>query len=124
MSDQNEQSEDVPEVGSDGLLGAGLRMQKWEPETNQRVLRRVGKTGEEASELLKVLQRIIIQGYSGSDPETGETNQESLTKEIADVYAQLDETVEALELNEQFIESRRQVKRGYMKDWEAHFQGT
>ena len=96
-------------------------MEKWTPETDGATLRRAGKTAEEASELIKVLQRIIIQGYGGRDPETGEPNEDALAEEIADVYAQLDETVKAFNLNPDFIARRRDHKRELMRQWEAHF---
>ena len=97
------------------------RMNKWVPETDPAILRRVGKTGEELAELLKVTNRIVIQGYDGVDPETDVPNQVSLTREIADVYAQLDETVERLGLDANYIEVRRKIKRGYMQEWEEMF---
>lgn len=96
-------------------------MSKWEPETDPKTLRRCGKTGEELAELAKVLNRIVIQGYHAEDPETGEANAASLTKEIADVYAQLDETVRTFGLDEPAILRRRATKRGQMQEWESFF---
>ena len=101
--------------------GQRIRMSKWEPETDPRILRRIGKTGEELSELLRVIQRMIIQGYHGVDPETGLPNEDAMLKEIADVYAQLDETVDTFGLDILAIEERRKLKRGYMREWEAYF---
>lgn len=98
-----------------------MKMNKWEPESNPKILRRVGKTGEECSELLKVINRIVIQGYDGIDPDTAEHNSAALTKEIADVYAQLDETVENLNLDAEFIATRRAEKRSQMQEWESYF---
>lgn len=93
-------------------------MSKWMPETNPSILRRIGKTDEEIHELGKVLARIIIQGMAGVDPSTGVPNRAALTDEIADVYAQLDETVEMFELDSLQIQLRRKVKREQMKEWE------
>lgn len=94
---------------------------KWDTETDPKTLRRCGKTGEELAELAKVLNRIIIQGYYGKDPETGEANSEMLSKEIADVYAQLDETVAVFKLDEFEIHNRRLMKREQMQQWENFF---
>jgi len=96
-------------------------MNAWKPETNPMTLRRVGKTSEEAAELLKVLGRITIQGYAGVDPESGRSNEHMLTDEIADVYAQLDMMIEAFGLDADKIESRRAVKCDQMREWEALF---
>ena len=51
-----------------------MAMNKWIPESDPMVLRRVGKTGEECAELSKVCSRITIQGLDGVDPATGESN--------------------------------------------------
>jgi len=99
-----------------------MRMSKWIPTTDLMLLRRMGKLMEETSELGAVASRCIIQGIDEIDPGTGEVNRERLWKEIADVYAQLDETVARLSLNEADIEARRAMKRGYMQEWEAMFE--
>jgi NTP pyrophosphatase (non-canonical NTP hydrolase) len=96
-------------------------MSMWIPETNQKVLRRVGKTGEECAELSKVCSRITIQGLDGVDPATGESNRRALAKEVADVMAQCLETIDALDLPLGFIEERAAIKRKQMAEWEALF---
>ena len=93
----------------------------WIPISNKMLLRRMGKTGEECAELLAVTNRIIIQGIDEIDPSSGETNRQRLIDEIADVYAQLDETVKKLLLDKRYIEKRRERKRGYMEEWEEMF---
>ncbi len=94
-------------------------MNKWEPTMSPLILRRMGKTIEEAGELLDVCGRVIIQGIDEIDPGTDLTNRQRLENEIADVYAQLDETVLMLELKVSAISRRRAHKRGLMGEWEA-----
>jgi hypothetical protein len=85
------------------------------------MLRRMGKLGEELGELQAVAARCIIQGIDEVDPASGKTNRQRLTEEIADVYAQLDCTRDALQLDNVQIGVRRQRKIGYMREWEAMF---
>ena len=94
---------------------------KWIPITDQLMLRRMGKTGEECAELTAVTTRITIQGIDEVDPGTQKTNRQRLIEEIADVYAQLDANVEMLGLDADFIAQRRARKLGYMREWEALF---
>lgn len=85
------------------------------------ILRRVGKTGEEAAELGKVCSRITIQGLDGVDPATGISNREALAKEIADVLAQCKCTINALGLDDSAIRARSHFKVAQMAEWEAMF---
>ena len=94
----------------------------WIPESDPVVLRRVGKTGEECAELAKVCSRITIQGLHGVDPESGLTNIEALAREVADVLAQCEVTIEALALPRNFIERRATRKRELMAEWERLLQ--
>lgn len=94
---------------------------KWVPTTDLMMLRRMGKLAEELGELGAVAARCIIQGIDEDDPASGKMNRLRLTEEIADVYAQLDVTVEALDLARNFIADRRERKTGYMREWEAMF---
>lgn len=98
------------------------RMSKWIPESDQMILRRVGKTGEECAELSKVCSRITIQGLDGVDPATGEANRAALAKEIADVVAQCYTTISALGLDDDAIRVRCIEKQRQMAEWEAMFQ--
>ncbi|WP_032998306.1 hypothetical protein [Rhizobium leguminosarum] len=61
----------------------------WKPESDVIVHQALGKSGEEASELAKILFRCVIQGLDASDPGTGKPNREALWEEIADVEAAL-----------------------------------
>lgn len=114
-----------PPSAGDQRTGPGMKltkMTKWVPTTNLMMLRRMGKLQEELNELGGVASRCIIQGIDEVDPGTGKVNRERLWHEVADVYAQLDETVARLGLNRADIEARRAVKRGYMQEWEAMFE--
>lgn len=66
-----------------------MALTKWTPTTDLMTLRRLGKTCEELGELVAVLGRTICQGLDGVDPATGEGNIERITKESADVIAQI-----------------------------------
>ncbi|WP_394789098.1 hypothetical protein [Rhodoferax sp.] len=94
-------------------------MNKWMPTTNPLILRRMGKTGEEAGELLAVTNRVIIQGIDEIDPSSGKTNRQRLQEEIADVVAQCYCTINALSLDENFIRMRTVEKQRQMIEWEA-----
>lgn len=98
-----------------------MALTKWIPESDPMVLRRVGKTGEECAELAKVCSRITIQGLDGVDPATGVSNREALAKEVADVMAQCETTIQALGLPREFINERMAIKCEQMAEWEAMF---
>ena len=95
---------------------------KWVPTTDLMTLRRFGKMLEELGELTEVASRCIIQGIDELDPSTQRYNRARLIDEIADVYAQLDETVKSFKLNVDYIEARRAKKRAYMQEWEDMFK--
>ena len=99
-----------------------MALTKWTPETNPMILRRVGKTGEELAEAAKVCSRIVIQGIDGIDPATKESNRDALSKEIADVLAQCQVTIRALELDPGPIIARTDAKVAQMAEWEAMFE--
>lgn len=93
-------------------------MSAWVCESDPYILRRVGKTGEEAAELVKVCCRIVIQGIGGIDPVTGVPNIIALEHEIADCLAQFDVTIAVHDLSRDRIESRRRSKVEQMMEWE------
>lgn len=97
------------------------RVTKWIPTTDLMMLRRMGKTSEECSELIAVLARVIIQGIDETDPASGKTNRARLSEEIADVYAQLKCTIDWLGLDYSAINERAKTKVGYMEQWEGMF---
>lgn len=93
----------------------------WIPTTDLMLLRRMGKLSEELGELQSVAARIVIQGLDGVEPKTSKANLVWLSEEIADVYAQLDETVSRLQLPFDEILRRRARKRLLMRKWEEMF---
>lgn len=95
---------------------------KWTPTTNLMMLRRMGKLGEELAELSVVTNRCIIQGIDEIDPGSGIVNRERLEKELADVLAQCNVTIEKLGLNQEFIKARTEDKIEQMAEWEAMFE--
>lgn len=99
-------------------------MNKWEVTTDPRILRRVGKTGEELCEAGAVVCRIVIQGIDEVDPSSGKTNRQRLTEELADVRAQIDLTIDELRLDRVAIADRVTAKKRQMTQWEAHFPPT
>jgi hypothetical protein len=98
-----------------------MALNKWTPESDPMVLRRVGNTGKECAELSKVCSRITIQGLHGIDPATNTSNRDALTKEIADVLAQCYVTMRALTLDHDAITRRVGNKEAQMYEWEAMF---
>lgn len=97
------------------------KMSKWTPTTDLLMLRRMGKLTEELGELLSVAARCVIQGIDEVDPGSGKVNRIRLEHEIADVMAQCRVTVEALDLDADFINLRDLEKQRQMAEWEALF---
>ncbi len=98
--------------------GAGT-VTKWNVVQDPLTLRRVGKTCEELGELVAVLGRTIIQGLDGIDPSSGDSNITRLTKESADVLAQIECTTAAFRLDREAMAKRSSMKQGLMAEWEA-----
>jgi hypothetical protein len=84
-------------------------------------LRRHGKFLEEGGEAIAVAARCIIQGIDEVDPASGKTNRVRLMEELADLQAQIDCTVLAFALDQDFMAQRTARKVGYMSEWEAMF---
>jgi NTP pyrophosphatase (non-canonical NTP hydrolase) len=97
------------------------KMNKWTPTTNLLELRRLGKLGEELGELANVASRCIIQGLDEVDPGTGKVNRQRLLDEMADVYAQIECTMEAFGLDRTYYAERVVRKVRQMGEWEALF---
>ncbi len=95
-----------------------MPMSPWAPTTNLKELRRLGKTLEELGELVAVLGRTVCQGLDGIDPASGESNIERMTKESADVIAQIACNVDAFRLDHSTIMDRAEQKQGQMAEWE------
>lgn len=97
---------------------AVIRMNPWRVERDARIIRRVGKLGEECAELMKVIFRINIQGLHGIDPASGKSNLQCLQEEVADVNVQCDLTIEHFKMNCGEIVERMDRKRSHMREWE------
>lgn len=90
----------------------------WVSEPNPTIQRRIGKMGEEATELSKVCFRILLQGIHGIDPANGKSNIIALTEEIADVMTQCELAVMQFQLSESVIHKRIVHKKKQMEEWE------
>lgn len=112
------QSELPLQIGNVDPASAVIRMNPWINETDPKVIRRIGKLGEEVAELAKVLFRIQIQGINGVDPASGKTNLQSLMEELADVSVQSDLTIEHFGFNTAAMVERMDRKRANMREWE------
>jgi hypothetical protein len=92
--------------------------QPWQPITDTKDLKCLGKLGEESGELSQVICRIIIQGIDQCNPDTGISNRLWLEKEIADVLANIQLVMERFDLNEQFISDQGVEKYSKIKNWQ------
>jgi hypothetical protein len=89
----------------------------WHPMTNARDLKTLGKLNEELGEAVAAASRCMIQGIEERNPETGETNREWLTKELADVQANIRMTVERFGLDTDAMEARAHRKYQFQTIW-------
>lgn len=89
----------------------------WHPMTNARDLKTLGKLCEELGEATAAASRCMIQGIEERDPDTGETNREWLTKELADVHANMRMTIERFGLDDDAIRTRAQRKYEFQTVW-------
>lgn len=94
---------------------------KWTPTTDLMMLRRMGKLQEELAELASVAARCIIQGIDEVDPGSGKVNRQRLIDELADVQAQISCTVQALDLDRNYMARRTAEKTRQMLVWESMF---
>lgn len=96
--------------------------QPWMPITDPATLKRLGKLNEELGECTSASARCLIQGFDGTEPDTGKVNRQWLLEELADVEAQAVCTLDMLKLSEeesQQYEERRNRKIKQMLEWEA-----
>lgn len=89
----------------------------WEPITDPKLIKILGKLGEESSELSTSIFRCLIQGLDEREPVTGKLNREWLEDEIADVMANITNTLRRLKLNEVRMQERSVRKYRYHQPW-------
>jgi len=89
----------------------------WHPMTNARDLKTLGKLCEELGEAVAAASRCMIQGIEEPNPETGESNREWLTKELADVQANIRMTIERFGLSAPAIQRRAERKYQFQTMW-------
>ncbi len=89
----------------------------WTPITDIILLKHLGKLAEELAECNSAVARCIIQGVDECEPSTGECNREWLTKEIADVLANIQLVVKHLDLDRVAIHERSRFKQEHLTRW-------
>lgn len=101
-----------------------MAMSPWRPTTDPLILRRMGKLIEELGELTSVAGRVIIQGIDEIDPSSGVVNRERLWREMADVIAQCNVTIQSLGYDASAVWNRVSEKSRQMAEWEALLGGS
>lgn len=91
----------------------------WKPMTRHSDLHHLGKLSEELGECVAATSRCIIQGIDECEPSTGEPNRRWLEKEIADVLANVELTIEHFGLDMEFMRERILFKKEYLRRWHA-----
>lgn len=90
----------------------------WKPETDPVSIRRIGKLGEESTELSKVCFRALLQGLEGLEPSSSKSNRIAMIEEIADTLANIDLAMEHFNLDAEAIYARRQKKKTEQRTWQ------
>lgn len=85
--------------------------------TDPELVAVLGKLGEEANELGKIIFRCLIQGIDEREPVTQALNREELEKEIADVEALIRHAKSRLLLDASFIAARADRKASVKAIW-------
>lgn len=93
-------------------------LKPWNPTTNVRDLKVLGKLGEECGELSSCISRCIIQGFYESEPVTNKENREWLEDEIADVLANIELAIEYFQLDKERIKRRSIDKKKHLLEWQ------
>lgn len=89
----------------------------WHPTRDRTDLKVLGKLLEELGELTAAVSRCVIQGINEAEPTTGKMNYNWLTEEIADVYANINLTIDRFGLDREFITKRATQKRNQLRKW-------
>ena len=89
----------------------------WQPMSDPVDLAVIGKTLEELAECSAALSRCLIQGIDELDPDTGRSNRDQLTDEVADVYATIGLLYEHFRFVPTSINHRVEKKRSHLRRW-------
>lgn len=89
----------------------------WQPITDSKDLKFLGKLGEEVNELGTAIFRCIIQGVNECEPVTKKPNKEWLENEIADVKAGILLAEERFALDKERITARARAKLNALRRW-------
>lgn len=89
----------------------------WLPETDLQRIATLGKLLEELGEGVAAAARCLIQGIEEVEPTTKVPNRDWLQKELADILAQVDNTVREFALSVSTIQHRRMQKFKYIRTW-------
>lgn len=102
----------------------GLPLNPWIPMTDLVDQKVVGKSMEEMFEWIaamallgKSVARCFIQGIDELEPTTGKSNRDSVTEEMADVYANMALIEERFALDTDAIMTRAKMKRDRQRVW-------
>lgn len=87
----------------------------WMPEHDLIAHQAIGKLGEEAAEVAGRCLRVLIQGLHEIDPDTKRTNREELSRELADIMANIQTVKRELDLD--YSDERVNNKRNGYKRW-------
>ena len=91
--------------------------QPWTPEKNAKILRLLGKLGEELGECSAAVSRCIIQGIDETEPVTNKLNRNWLTEEISDVLLNAHLAIDLLGLEANQINARWRRKEPLLRKW-------
>lgn len=98
------------------------KYEPWQPITDSKTLRVLGKMGEESCELGKIICRSIIQGLDGKDPHANfKLNREAIFEELSDVAANSDLVLELLEPSVPELLAMRErvaMKKEKLREWQ------
>ncbi len=97
--------------------------QPWQPMTNPRDLKTLGKLLEELGECSAAASRCLIQGIDEAEPKTGYLNRYWLQDELADVLANIELVVKQFNLDWRGIADRADLKVPLLLAWHNGIEG-
>jgi hypothetical protein len=96
-----------------------MKLNPWQPITDKKHLKVLGKFLEELGEAASATARCLIQGIDEAQPVTGKVNRVWLEEEIADVFATAHLVCEALGLSyTDRIVPRMNLKAVVLSKWQ------